>query len=181
VAPDLATDALTDWQNQAGDAYRARFESAYTYLSGSIRELAAGDTTWSITMHEGRPCLLLAGDTAFALLAVSGSAERVTLKGALHPLDEGIIRVSFSDQLADAEVDLDGITGFKPMTRQWKLDWHGRLQIPIDYWLEHSWPPVPGDSPIRITLQHHERQRAMAHKLASAAGWPMPEGFVSPG
>jgi len=118
--------------------------------------------------------VLLAGDTAFALLAFSGPPDGVTIKGALHPLDEGIIRVSFSDQLTAEEVDLDGADRIRPMVRRWAFDWHGRLQLPIEYWLPRSWS-AGAEAVVGLPiLRHHERQRALAHRLARGAGWPMP-------
>jgi len=179
VGPDATTELLQEWERQRGDGFRAHFQHAYSYLSTSIRELASDEAAWTITPHAGHPVLLLAGDTAFALLAFSGSPDDVTISGALHPLDEGVIRVSFNDQLAVDEVDLDGVERVRPMVRQWAFDWHGRLQLPIEHWLPLT-QPVRGDSPIRVTLRHHERQRTMAHKLAKAAGWPMPETAGAP-
>jgi hypothetical protein len=173
MSPDTAALVLEEWERQLGDAFRAHFRNAYTYLGRTVRELASDEATWSIARHEDHLVLLLAGDTAFAVVAFSGPPDGVTIKGALHPLDEGVIRVSFSDQLADNEVAVEGMQPFRPMIRRWSFDWHGRLQLPIEHWLPLL-QPVPGDSTIWVTLRHHERQRAMAHKLARAAGWPLP-------
>jgi hypothetical protein len=174
VNPETAAIVLEEWERQRGEAFRAHFQRAHSYLSTSIRELASDEAAWTITTHAGYSVLLLAGDRAFALLAFSGSRDDVTMSGALHPLDEGVIRVSFNDQLTVDDVDVEGVERFRPIVRQWAFDWHGRLQLPIEYWLPLL-PPVRGDSSIRVTLMHHERQRAVAHKLARAAGWPLSE------
>jgi hypothetical protein len=172
VTPDAVTEVLQEWQRQRGDGFRAHFERAYSYLSNTVQELASDQAAWTIAPHAGHAVLLLAGETAFALLAFSGSPEAVTISGALHPLYEGIIRVSFNDQPAPDDVDVDGMERFRPMVRQWSFDWHGRLQLPIEYWLPGTWPPA-AQPIIGPTLRHHERQRAVAHKLARGAGWPM--------
>lgn len=173
MSPDTVAAVLEEWERQRGDEFRVHFAHAYPYLSATVRELASDQATWSVAPHAGHPVLLLAGDTAFALLAFSGPPDAVTMKGALHPLDEGVIRVSFSDQPAGDEVTVDGIEPFRPMIRRWSFDWHGRLQLPIEYRLPLL-PAIPGDSASWATLRHHERQQVMAHKLAAAAGWPMP-------
>jgi hypothetical protein len=164
---------LREWERQLGDAYRGRIEGSYTYLAGTLRELASDEAGWTISEHAGHPVLLLAGETAFALLAFSGPQGGVTLKGALHALDEGLIRVSFSDQSAADHVVVETVEPFVPMIRTWSFDWHGRLQLTIEHWLPDLLPPIPDDSMIWPDLHHHDRQRAMAHKLASAAGWPI--------
>jgi hypothetical protein len=175
VDPDRSTQLLTEWQRCAGDDFANHFRQAWTYLSQTLGEVASDDATWTITTHAGHAVLLLAGDTAFALIAFSGPADGVTIKGALHPLLEGMIRVSFSDQLAADEVKIGGLEPFKPTIRQWRFDWHGRLQLPIEYWVPRYWAPTAkaAKETMGIDLLHHERQRAMAHKLARAAGWPM--------
>ena len=174
MSPD-PVKVVQEWERQRGDEYRAHFEQAHSYLSDTIRELASPEATWTIAPHdEDHPVLLLASDTAFALLAFSGKPDAVTLKGALHPIDEHIIRVSFADELSAQDVEANGVDRFKPMIRRWSFDWHGRFQQTIEYWLELGLPPISADSPFWLTLRHHGRQRAMAHKLATAAGWPMP-------
>jgi hypothetical protein len=178
MAAHMADEVLAEWERQRGDEFRAHFHAGRDYLADTVRELASVDATWTVTPHAGHPVLLLAGDAAFALLAFSGPPDAVTISGALHPLDEGVIRVSFNDRPAAAEVELEGSDPITPLVRQWAFDWHGRLQLPIEYWL--PFPRRLEDRPgLQTTLQHHERQRAMAHKLARAAGWPMPEpGFT---
>jgi hypothetical protein len=172
MTTDATTEMLQEWERQRGDEFRAHFQRAHSYLSTTIRELASDEATWTITSNAGHPVLLLAGDKAFALLAFSGPPDGVTISGALHPLDEGVIRVSFNDRLAKDEVEVPGAARVRPMARQWAFDWHGRLQLPIEYWL-----PFRGEQQVdladRAILRHHDRQRAMAHKLASAAGWPL--------
>jgi hypothetical protein len=174
MAPDMAAEVLGEWERLRGDEFRPHFEAGRRYLTDTVRALASPEAAWTITPHAGHPVLLLAGDAAFALLAFSGPPDGITISGALHPLDEGVIRVSFNDQPAPAAVELEGSEPFRPIVRQWAFDWHGRLQLPIEYWL-----PFPrrldDERSIQTTLRHHERQRAMAHKLARAAGWPMPE------
>ncbi|HEV2981986.1 MAG TPA: hypothetical protein VGX51_11180 [Solirubrobacteraceae bacterium] len=173
MASDLADEVLTEWERQRGAEFAAHFKAGFDYLAGTVRELASADAAWTITPHAGHPVLLLAGDTAFALLAFSGPPDGITISGALHPLDEGVIRVSFNDRPTAADVELEGARPIRPLVRQWAFDWHGRLQLPIEYWL--PFPKRQEDGPgAEKTLQHHERQRAMAHKLARAAGWPMP-------
>jgi hypothetical protein len=173
MTSDMAAEVLREWQRQRGEEFRAHFERAYSYLSGSIRELASDEATWTIAPYADHPVLLLAGGTAFALVAFSGPPDGVTINGALHPLDEGVVRVSFNDRLADADLAVPGMPGIRPMIRQWSFDWHGRLQLPIEHWVLQFWPPVAGPG-IDVSRRHHERQRAMARKLARAAGWPMP-------
>ena len=167
-----AVEIVTEWGGRAGKDFADHFREGWTYFHQTVGELASEQAVWTITDHGGHAVLLLAGDTAFALLAFSGPPDRVEIKGALHPLDEGVIRVSFSDQLGD-EVSVEGAKRFRPMVRRWSLDWHGRLQLPIDYWLPLP-PSARVDSAVQAMLRHHERQRAMAHALARAAGWPMP-------
>lgn len=174
MTSERAAEVLGEWERQRGDAFCPHFQSASRYLGDTIRELASSDAAWTITPHAGHAVLLLAGDTAFALLAFSGPPDGVTISGALHPLDEGVIRVSFNDQLAADEVELAGLGKIRPMVRQWAFDWHGRLQLPIEYWLPFP-RRVQFDPPTSLALGHHERQRAMAHKLARAAGWPIAE------
>jgi hypothetical protein len=171
VATAVATEIVTAWQRQAGDDFAAHFRDAWTYFSQTVDELASEQASWTISDHEGHAVLLLASDTAFALIAFSGPPDAVTIKGALHPLDEGVIRVSFSDELAAEPVEVRGMEAGRPMVRRWSFDWHGRLQLPIEYWV---WPAWPADPTLEATQNHHTRQRAMAHKLAAAAGWPMP-------
>jgi hypothetical protein len=174
VNPETAAIVLEEWERQRGDEFRAHFQSAYSYLSATVGELASDEAAWTITTNAGHSVLLLAGDRAFALLAFSGASNDVTMSGALHPLDEGVIRVSFNDQPAADDVDIGGAERFKPIVRQWVFDWHGRLQLPIEHWL----PPLPtvrDDSPVSVALIHHERQRLVAHKLARGAGWPLSE------
>jgi hypothetical protein len=173
-------EILAEWQRRAGAGYEAHFQKARPYLGQTVDEIASDEAAWTISDYQGHPVLLLAGTEAFALVAFSGSPEGVTIKGALHPLDEGVIRVSFSDQLDPEEIDLDGIERFQPMVRRWAFDWHGRLQLPIAHWLPRQWPPE-AVAVIASEVGHQERQRAMAHKLAMAAGWPMPaEGEPTP-
>jgi hypothetical protein len=167
-----AVDIVTEWGRRAGADFADHFREAWTYFHQTVGELASERAVWTITDHGGHAVLLLAGDTAFALLAFSGPPDRVEIKGALHPLDEGVIRVSFSDQLGD-EVVVEGAERFRPVVRRWSLDWHGRLQLPIEYWLPLP-PSAPVGSAAQAMLPHHERQRDMAHALARAAGWPMP-------
>jgi hypothetical protein len=163
VAP--ATDIVTEWERCAGGDFKIHFEQARSYFSSTVSEVASDEATWTVTAHEGRSVLLLAGDTGFALVAFSGPPGGVTMKGALHPLDEGVIRVSFSDEIAD-EGDL---------VRRWAFDWHGRLQLPIEYRVPTPWAASAGvPAPSEAVGAQHERQRAVAHKLAAAAGWPMP-------
>jgi hypothetical protein len=173
VDADTTAAVLKEWERQRGDDFRAHFQRAHSYLARTVEELASDDAAWTVTPHEGRSVLVLAGDTAFALLAFSGEPDSVTMSGALHALDEGVIRVSFSDQRAKEDIDLDGGRRVTPMVRKWAFDWHGRLQLPIEYWLSPL-SPIPADSPLLITMRGHERQRAVAHKLARAAGWPLP-------
>lgn len=165
-----AEEIVSEWGRRAGKDFADHFREARTYFHQTVGELASERGVWTITDHGGHAVLLLAGDTAFALLAFSGPPDRVEIKGALHPLDEGVIRVSFSDQLGD-EVTVERAERFRPMVRRWSLDWHGRLQLPIEYWL--PLPPSARASAVHAMLPHHERQRAMAHALARAAGWPM--------
>lgn len=168
MAPPASTELLAAWERQAGEAFAAHFTKAWSYLGQTVGELASDEAEWTITTLADHAVLVLASETAFAIVAFSSSTDPVTVNGALHPLREGMVRVSFNDRLADDEVDIDGIRRFKPMIRQWTFDWHGRLQLPIEYWLPLS-PPAPDDSPIQITLRDHERQRGMAHHLARAA------------
>lgn len=167
-----AVEIVTEWQRRAGKDSADHFREAWTHFTRTVGELASEQAVWTITDHGGHAVLLLAGDTAFALLAFSGPPDRVEIKGALHPLDEGVIRVSFSDQRGD-QVTMEGAERFRPVVRRWSFDWHGRLQLPIEYWLPLP-PSVRVDSAVQAMLPHHERQRAMAHALARAAGWPMP-------
>jgi hypothetical protein len=169
----MSTELLTAWERHAGEGFAAHFGQAWTYFSQTIGEVASEEAAWTITTHAGHAVLLLAGDAAFALVAFSGSADRVTINGALHPLHEGMVRVSFSDQHATDEEDVEGVERFRPIIRQWSFDWHGRLQLPIEYWLPRFWAPAAAEI-MGPTLLHHERQRAMAHHLARAAGWPLP-------
>jgi hypothetical protein len=174
VDPDRSSELLREWQHRAGDEeFALHFGQAWTYFSQTLGEIASDEAAWTITPHGGHAVLLLAGDTAFALVAFSGPPDGVTINGALHPLHEGMIRVSFSDQLAADEVEIGGVPRFKPMVRQWRFDWHGRLQLPIEYWVPRFWEPA-ADEVMGVDLRHHKRQRAMAHHLARAAGWPMP-------
>ena len=69
MQPETTQELLEEWERQWGDEFRAHFERAYPYLGGTVRELASDEATWSIARHEDHPVLLLAGDTAFALLA----------------------------------------------------------------------------------------------------------------
>jgi hypothetical protein len=177
MTPETAAEVLKEWERQRGDEFRAHFKLAYSYLSETVRELASPEAAWTITPHAGHPVLLLAGSTAFALLAFSGTPDHVTMSGALHPLDEGVIRVSFNDQPAADEVHVDGAESFRPMVRQWAFDWHGRLQLPIEYWLTRAWPPA-AEPVVKPMLAHHERQRVIAHKLARAAGWPLADAGI---
>jgi hypothetical protein len=177
MTPADATAILTEWQRRAGDERAAAFDRAWAYLSRTITELASTEATWTITTHEDHESLLLVGDGAFAVVAFSGPPDAVTVKGALHPLDEGIVRVSFSDQFAVDEVDVDG-ESVRPIVRRWAIDWHGRKQVPIEYWLPFVKAPRD-DSPLQPTLRHHNRQRTAAHRLAKAAGWPMPDQPVA--
>src|SRR5262249_15184999 len=131
---------LKEWERHLGDPFRGRIQGSYTYLAGTLRELASDDAGWTISEHAGHPVLLLAGGTACALLAFSGPQGAVTLKGALHALDEGLIRVSFSDQPAAASVAVEEIDSFLPMIRTWSFDWHGRLQLTIKHWLTDLLP-----------------------------------------
>jgi hypothetical protein len=172
VNPETAAIVLEEWERQRGEEFRARFPRAHSYLSATVGELASDDAAWTITAHAVYPVLLLAGETAFALLAFSGSEDDVSMSGALHPLDEGVIRVSFNDQLVTEDVDGDDAQRLRPIVRQWVFDWHGRLQLPIEYRLPLL-PEAESDSPTSVTVMHHERQRAVAHKLARAAGWPL--------
>jgi hypothetical protein len=172
VVPSTSTELVTQWQRQAGEEFAAHFSQAWSYFSQTVGEVASQQAAWTITTRADHAVLVLAGDTAFALLAFSGPPDGVTIKGALHPLQEGMVRVSFNDQLAVDEVDLEGVERFRPMIRQWSFDWHGRLQLPIEYWLPRAWEPA-AEEIMRPTVLHHERQRAMAHHLARAAGWPM--------
>jgi hypothetical protein len=41
VTPDTTTEVLREWERQRGDDFRAHFQSAYTYLTSTIRELEA--------------------------------------------------------------------------------------------------------------------------------------------
>jgi hypothetical protein len=173
VSPETATVVLKEWERQRGDEFRAHFEQAYSYLGSTVRELASDAAPWTIAHHEDHPVLLLASDTAFALIAFSGPPESVTIKGALHPLLEDMVRVSFSDQRPTEDVEV-GMARIRPIVRQWRIDWHGRLQQPVEYWLPQSWGDATTDPGVEVIRRHHERQRAMAHQLAWAAGWPMP-------
>jgi hypothetical protein len=172
MASSTASELVREWERRAGKEFAPHFGRARTYFTQTVSELASDEAAWTITDHAGHTLLLLAGDTAFALVAFSGPPEGVEIKGALHPLDEGVIRVSFSDQLGD-EVTVQAAERFRPIVRRWSFDWHGRLQLPIEYWLPLA-PSVRVDSAVQAMLPHHERQRGMAHKLARAAGWPMP-------
>jgi hypothetical protein len=172
IAVATATEIVAEWERRAGERFADSFREAHSYFTQTVGELASAQAAWTITDHGGHAVLLLVGDKAFALIAFSGPADGVEIKGALHPLDEGVIRVSFSDQLAAEEVKVPEMAPFQPMVRRWSFDWHGRLQLPIEYWPPSPWwERVPS---ARTMLIHHERQRAVAHKLASAAGWPMP-------
>jgi hypothetical protein len=173
MAGDIADEVLAEWERQRGDEFRAHFEIGHRYLHDTVCELAAADAAWTITPHAGHPVLLLAGDTAFALLAFAGAPDRITISGALHPLDEGVIRVSFNDQPAAVDVEIGGSEPIRPIVRQWAFDWHGRLQLPIEYWLPLT-RQLDSEAVLATVSDHYERQRAMAHKLAKAAGWPMP-------
>ena len=174
MAPDMADEVLAEWERQRGDEFRPHFQAGHRYLAATVRELASAQAAWTITPHAGHPVLLLAGDTAFALLAFAGPPDRITISGALHPLDEGVIRVSFNDQPAAVDVEIGASEPIRPMVRQWAFDWHGRLQLPIEYWLPLT-RQLNREAVLQTVIDHHERQRAMAHKLAKAAGWPMPE------
>jgi hypothetical protein len=176
VVSPTSTDLVAEWERRAGEKFKAHFRQAWSYFGQTVRELASDQAAWTITDHADHAVLLLASDTAFALIAFSGPPDGVTIKGALHPLDERKIRVSFNDQLAD-EVVMEGVERFRPMSREWSFDWHGRLQLPIRYWLPRPLPATTKQV-LGMTLSHHQRQRAMAHKLASAAGWPLPTEFV---
>jgi hypothetical protein len=173
VPPSARAELLTQWQRGAGEEFAAHFTQARSYLGQAVGELASDQAEWTITTLGDHAVLVLAGDSAFAIVAFSGPPDGVRLNGALHPLREGMVRVSFNDRLADDEVDVDGMERFKPMIRQWTFDWHGRLQLPIEYWLPRHWPPA-AEAIVGPDAQHHERQRGMAHHLASVAGWPMP-------
>ena len=172
MASSTSSELVKEWERRAGEEFAPHFSQAWTYFTQTVSELASDDAAWTITDHAGHAVLLLAGDTAFALVAFSGPPDGVEIKGALHPLDEGVIRVSFSDQLGD-EVTVEGAKRFRPVVRRWSFDWHGRLQLPIEYWLPLP-PSVRVDSAAQAMPQPDERQRSMAHKLARAAGWPMP-------
>jgi hypothetical protein len=172
VVSSTASELVKEWERRAGKQFAPHFSQALTYFTNTVSELALQDGAWTITDHAGHAVLLLAGDTAFALVAFSGPPDGVEIKGALHPLDEGVIRVSFSDQLGD-QIAAEEAERFTPMVRRWSFDWHGRLQLPIEYWLPLP-PSVRVNSAVQAMLPHHERQRMIAHKLARAAGWPMP-------
>ena len=167
------SELIDAWQRRAGEGLAVHFTQARSYLVQTVGELASDEAEWTITTLAEHAVLVLASDTAFAIVAPSSSANRVTLSGALHPLREGMARVSFNDRLLDDEVDVEGMERFKPMIRQWTFDWHGRLQLPIEYWLPRDWAPA-AEAVVRQDMQDHARQRAMAHHLARAAGWPMP-------
>jgi hypothetical protein len=169
----LSSAILEAWERRASDDLRASLSGAYTYLGSTISELVADDATWTINTSRGHPALLAVGDTAFVLLSFAAPAGGVTMNGALHPLDERIIRVSFNDRRGD-EVVLQGGESATPMIRQWAFDWHGRLQLPIEYWLPLATPVRP-DHALFPDLELHDRQRMAALRLARAAGWPMPE------
>jgi hypothetical protein len=171
VQPGSA-ELLSAWERHAGEAFAAHFTRAWSYLGQTVGELASDEAEWTITTLAGHAVLVLAGGTAFAIVAFSGPSDNVTFNSALHPLQEGMVRVSFNDQIAADEVDVAGVERVRPMIRQWSFDWHGRLQLPIEYWLPRSWGAA--EEIVRPTMLHHERQRAMAHHLARAAGWPMP-------
>src|SRR5262249_5443908 len=167
-----ASEVLEEVERRSGEQFAPHCSQARSYFTHTVSELALQDGAWTITDHAGHAVLLLAGDTAFALVAFSGPPDGVEIKGALHPLDEGVIRVSFSDQLGD-QIAAEEAERFTPMVRRWSFDWHGRLQLPIEYWLPLP-PSVRVNSAVQAMLPHHERQRMIAHKLARAAGWPMP-------
>ena len=171
MMPD-ATELLNEWQDRAGERFRNHFRQAWSYFNQTVAELGSDDAQWTIAEHEKHAVLLLAGDAAFALMAFSGPPDGVTLKGALHPFHEGTVRVSFSDESASDEVAVEGqLERVRPMVRRWSFDWHGITPVSIEHWLPRQWGAV--EPPLESTLRRHERQRAMAHRLARSAGWPM--------
>ncbi len=172
MGASTSADLVTAWAERAGGEFADHFHRAWAYFDRTVDEIASQQAAWTITTHAEHAVLVLAGDTAFAIVAFSGPPDGVTISGALHPLQEGMVRVSFNDRLATAEIELDGVGPIRPMIRQWTFDWHGRLQLPIEYWLQGPWTSAAGQL-AGSALLHHERQRAMAHTLARAAGWPM--------
>jgi hypothetical protein len=179
MMPD-ATELLNEWQDRAGERFRNHFRQAWSYFGQTVAELGSDEAQWTIAEHEKHAVLLLAGDAAFALMAFSGPPDGVTLKGALHPFHEGTVRVSFSDEPARDEVAVEGqLERVRPMVRRWSFDWHGRTPVSIEHWLPRQWGAV--EPPLESTLRRHERQRAMAHRLARSAGWPMsPDSGTQP-
>jgi hypothetical protein len=172
MVPSTSAELLTEWQRQAGEPFAEHFDRAWTYLGQTIDEVASEGAVWTVAPHAGHAVLVLAGDGAFAIVALSGPPDGVTISGALHPFQEGMVRVSFNDRREDEEVEIEGLQRFKPLVRQWSFDWHGRLQLPLEYWVPGSWPSAE-PALIGATVRQHERERAMAHTLARAAGWPM--------
>src|SRR5690348_452625 len=142
VVTDMPAEIVKEWEGRAAPRYGGHFSDARAYFTQTVAELASEEATWTISDHEGHAVLLLAGSTAFALLAFSGEAGGVTIKGALHPLDEGVIRVSFSDQPTENPAKPGGEESFAAMVRRWSFDWHGRLQLSIEYRVG------PADQPI---------------------------------
>jgi hypothetical protein len=167
MSPEAITELLTAWECQ-----RADVQNAWSYLSPNLRELVADDATWTI---DDRGLLLVASDAAVAVLALDEIPGGVTIKGDLYPIQDDAMRVSFADRL-EAEVEAEGdpaVEPFKPVTREWSFRRGEGLRLHVAYWV---WPPL--DSPVKdhfkAKLAQDKRQRAVAHKLASAAGWPMP-------
>ncbi len=174
MKPETVTEVLKEWQRVRGDEFGPYFHLGYTYLSRTVGELASDDATWTITSYEGRgDVLLLASDKAFAILGFSvDDSEHVRISGALHPIDEGVVRLAFSDEPAAEEVGLVGVDRVRPVIRRWEFDWHGRLQLSIEHWLPLENPPTSAPG-VSIEVGHHERQRQAAHRLARGAGWPL--------
>jgi len=167
MSPDAIAELLAAWEYQRPDVQKAR-----TYLSLSLRELVADDATWTI---DDRGLLVVASEVAVAVLALDEVPAGATIKGDLHPIQDDAMRVSFVDRL-EAEVEAEGDPAakpFKPITREWSFRRGEGFRLHIAYWVS---PPLdsPAEDHFNAKLAQDTRQRAVAHKLASAAGWPMP-------
>jgi len=167
MPPDAITEVLTAWEHQRTDV-----RDAWSYLSPSLRELVADDATWTI---DDRGLLLVASDAAVAVLALDEIPGGVTIKGDLHSIQDDAMRVSFADRLeAEVEAEADpAVKPFKPVTREWSFRRGEGFRLHVAYWV---WPPLdsPAKDHFKAKLAQDKRQRAVANKLASAAGWPMP-------
>jgi hypothetical protein len=116
--------------------------------------------------------LLISGDRAFVVVAFSGPPDAITIKGALHTVDDALIAVSFADRVAEDDVALTNGQRETPMIRQWSFDGPGNRQVHIDHWVPSAW--WKDVEPLASPLAYQDRQRTVAHSIARAAGWPLP-------